>query len=268
MKIITFGKTSLLLFGALSFSVAFEPTPEHPQLTTSQFDSGRSEGKVAFDRLLVNNKSQIDVSLSRYTSGSALNNVKDIGAECHHLRTQVFELTKRIEAIGINGFGADNTKTQQALLMSIANLQLLDIDRKRLALALDRLCYAVKCFSKHTSTLDPETRLALEIESRDAHTVLDISSQFVAKPGAVEIADVLTSVVSVKDELDMVVTNYGIREGAKVGMLLSVLREEKVIAFARVVDVRDNISGAVIQNPASNFHHIHAGDKIQLFAQQ
>ena len=269
MKTATLFKTSLLLFGTLSFSVAFEPGPEHHQLIASQFVFEHSERKVASDQLLdYNNRLQNAVSSSQYTSGYALNIVKDIGAECNHLRTQAFELRKRIEALGVDGFGANIIKTQQALLVSVADLQLLDIDRKRLVLALGRLCNAVKCFSKHASTLDPEARLALEIESRDAHTILDISSQLVTKAGSLELSDEPPFVVSVKDDLAMVVTNYGIQEGAKVGMLLRILREEKVIAFARVVDVRDNISGAVIQDLTSNLDHIQVGDKILLFTQQ
>ena len=55
------------------------------------------------------------------------------------------------------------------------------------------------------------------------------------------------SVISVKEEWSFVVGNFGDKQGVKIGMPLRVKRGDEVIATLRVVDVRERICGAVIQ---------------------
>jgi hypothetical protein len=76
------------------------------------------------------------------------------------------------------------------------------------------------------------------------------------------------NVVSFKDEWSLVVGNLGEKQGVKVGMPLRVVRDGRVIATLRVVDVRQKICGAVIQEMDSGKEKIKVGDRLQADARQ
>jgi hypothetical protein len=69
------------------------------------------------------------------------------------------------------------------------------------------------------------------------------------------------SVLSVKDEWSFVVANIGEEQGVKIGMPLRVMRGEQKIASLRVVDVRQRICGAVIED--SGKEKVKVGDRLQ-----
>ena len=76
------------------------------------------------------------------------------------------------------------------------------------------------------------------------------------------------SVISVKEEWSLVVGNIGEKQGVKIGMPLRVMRADKMIATLRVVDVRQKICGAVIQEMDSEKEKIKVGDRLQVDARQ
>ena len=75
-------------------------------------------------------------------------------------------------------------------------------------------------------------------------------------------------VVDIKDDLSLVVANIGGKHGVKVGMPFQVLRGDEKIADVRVVDVRERICGAVIQNLKSEKQPIKSGDRLRADAKQ
>jgi hypothetical protein len=75
------------------------------------------------------------------------------------------------------------------------------------------------------------------------------------------------SVISVKDEWSFVVGNLGEKQGVKIGMPMRVMRGDKRIATLRVIDVRQRICGAVIQEMDSRKDRIKVGDRLQVDAQ-
>jgi DNA-binding cell septation regulator SpoVG len=74
------------------------------------------------------------------------------------------------------------------------------------------------------------------------------------------------SVISVKDEWSFVVGNLGEKQGVKIGMPMRVMRDDRKIATLRVVDVRQKICGAVIQEMDSEKEKIKVGDRLQVDA--
>jgi hypothetical protein len=74
------------------------------------------------------------------------------------------------------------------------------------------------------------------------------------------------SVISVKDEWSFVVGNLGEKQGVKIGMPMRVMRDDRKIATLRVVDVRQKICGAVIQEMDSEKEKIRVGDRLQVDA--
>jgi hypothetical protein len=63
-----------------------------------------------------------------------------------------------------------------------------------------------------------------------------------------------------------VVGNLGAQQGVKIGMPLRVVRSGRNIATLRVVDVREKISGAVVQEMDSEKDKIRVGDRLQVDA--
>src|ERR1700730_12786711 len=72
------------------------------------------------------------------------------------------------------------------------------------------------------------------------------------------------NVISVKDEWSFVVGNIGEKQGVKIGMPIRVMRGDKKIATLRVVDVRQRICGAVVQEMDSEKKKIKVGDRLQV----
>lgn len=178
------------------------------------------------------------------------------------LRRQAFELRKRVEMFGIRSHMIAPVRLEQTLLKSVNDLELIQADRKRLSAALMRLSQAALRFSSTVSACDPEARLSLEGETRNAYGVLAIANPLlIMEP---DIKDTLTDgvVVSVKKDFGMIVANLGAHHGVKIGMILNVHRSDKLIAYIRVVDVRDSISGALLHHLASAQDHIKLGDSI------
>ncbi|MEQ1842238.1 MAG: hypothetical protein ABL994_17670, partial [Verrucomicrobiales bacterium] len=66
----------------------------------------------------------------------------------------------------------------------------------------------------------------------------------------------------------LIVLNAGRRSGIRVGTPIAVLRGEKPVYSAMVVDVRDAISGAVLQDRMVAEGDVEVGDGIRLLPVQ
>jgi len=74
-------------------------------------------------------------------------------------------------------------------------------------------------------------------------------------------------VVSIKDELNLVVANIGSRNGVKVGMPFDVVRGDNIVGSVRIVDVREKIAGGLIQY-LTDRERIKTGDRLKVASQQ
>jgi hypothetical protein len=112
--------------------------------------------------------------------------------------------------------------------------------------------------------------MALEAQMRAAATALGVSGE---ESGPAPDDNLLPQrsltdgrVVSLKEELSLIVANIGKREGVQVGMPFKVVRDRKIIATVRVVDVREKIAGAVIVSQENEKTKIRAGDRLLIEA--
>ena len=110
-----------------------------------------------------------------------------------------------------------------------------------------------------------EARASLEMELRAADRMLGVGAG-----DDLDVGPTLTdaSVVEVKPEFALVVANIGRNAGVKVGMPFQVWRDNRRIGDVRVIDVRDRISGAVIQNLVSEEDSIQTGDRLRVDARR
>lgn len=203
---------------------------------------------------------------SRGTIQSLTESLAESNSEAEEFRRTCGELTLRMEALGIDA--SNGNKLQQRLLKAVSDLRLVQVEKDKLSDQLVRLTEAMLRFLKTASSTDADARMAVETETRNANELLGLPSQNAAQATAVPSTLVDAMVISVKDEWALVVANVGSRHGVKIGMPFRVLRGEAEIGLVRVVNVRENISGAVIQNINSGKEKIKVGDTLKVAAQQ
>ena len=208
---------------------------------------------------------------------SLTNSLAVANSEAEVFRRESAELKLRMEALGVDGLSGDKSKLEQRLLKAVRDLQLVQAEKDRLADELVGLSEAVLRFTKSATSADADARLALEARMRGVAAALGVPSAGGGnanggesqRSGAVNSrpADLTNGmVISIKEELSLVVCNIGSRQGAKVGMPFRVVRGDGVVGMVRVVDVREKISGAVIQSLDSEKNKIKVGDRLQVDA--
>jgi hypothetical protein len=233
---------------------------------------GKEELEASEAQLIVEDFARENQSLkSKLHEGEATiaalqKNLATATSEAEVFRRKAAELNLRLEALGLDAAGSSSGKLEQRLLAAVSDLKVVEDERKRLQEALIQLSEAVLRYEKATVSNDPEARLSLEAGMRRAGQALGI-----APPQSVEAAAVSSTladgmVISYKKELALVVTNIGARHGVKVGMPFQVLRGKNLIGTIRMVDVREKIAGAVIQNLNSEKETIKVGDRVKVDA--
>lgn len=209
--------------------------------------------------LLRRNLKEIREAVGTLTESLAVAN-----GEAELFRREAAELRLRLEALGLESAGEDRTGLEQRLLKAVRDLQLVTEERQKLSDQLVRLSEALIRFLKGVESSDPEARMALEAELREAGQVLGLSPDAVKQ--AAPVASTLTDamVISVKEEFRLVVANVGRKHGLRVGMPLEIIRGDAVIGHALVVDVREKISGAVVQDLSSEKETVKVGDRLKV----
>ncbi len=198
-------------------------------------------------------------SLKTLTSSLAESN-----AEAELFRRKYSDLQLRMEALGLAAAGKDRSKLEQRLLTAVSDLQLAQKERDEFRDQMLQLDEAMLQYLKTSQGGDAQARMDLETQLRRANDLVGRSTHTlsaVAQPGLMD-----GSVVSVKEEWSFVVGNIGEKQGVKIGMPLRVMRGERKIASLRVVDVRERICGAVVQEMDSEKEKIKVGDRLQVDA--
>jgi hypothetical protein len=226
-----------------------------------------SETRTALGALLREN-ANLSEQLKRAESSKAAlqKNLATSNAEAEILKRKISELMLRFEALGLDSAG-DSGKIEQRLLKAVNDLRLAEQERESLHQALVELTEAVIRFQKVAATSDAETRLALEAATRGASKALGGSTTGEATE-ATAVAATLTDglVIAVREDLALVVANIGRNHGVKIGMPFRIVRGDEDLAIVRVVDVREKIAGAVIQDLRSDNQKIQVGDRLKIGA--
>ena len=198
-------------------------------------------------------------SLRALTSSLAESN-----AEAELFRRKYSDLQLQMEALGLASANKDRAKLEQRLLAAVSDLQLAQKERDEYRDQMLRLDEAVLCYLKTSQSPDAKARMDVETQLRSIDKLVTKSSNTADSP---EPSLMDGSVISVKDEWSFVVGNFGGKEGVKIGMPMRVMRGDKRIATLRVIDVRQRICGAVIQEMDSKKDRIKVGDRLQVDAQ-
>jgi len=182
--------------------------------------------------------------------------------EVDALRRKYSDLQSRIETLGLESASKDRAKLEQRLLNAVSDLRLTENERERYRDEVLGLSEAVLHLLKTSSSADAQARMEVETQLRRANELVTKSQQLPEETSTLMDG----RVISVKSEWSLVVGNIGEKHGVKMGMPLRVMRGDQLIATLRVVDVRQKICGAVIQEMDSG--KIKVGDCLQADARK
>jgi hypothetical protein len=187
-------------------------------------------------------------------------------AESEVFKRQYGELKLRMEALGLASVGDNKEALEQRLLKAVRDLDLTRQEKDKLAERLVALSETILLALKTANVQDPQIRLEVEEQLRAANESLDTANA--QNPADAEPAELTNGqVISVKEEYGLLVVNLGSKQGVKIGMPFQIVRADRAVGRALVVDVRDRISGAVVEEFSSNIEKVKVGDQLRVDAQ-
>lgn len=189
-------------------------------------------------------------------------------AECEVFRRQYSDLKLRMEALGLASVGDNKEALEQRLLKAVRDLGLVRDEKDKLAERMVALSESVLLYMKTATAADPKIRMEVEGQIRAANEAMDESTAketMASAPVAANLND--GQIISVKDDYSLAVMNLGSVQGVKIGMPFVIVRGNRFIARGRVVDVREKISGAVIEEYGSNTEKVKVGDTMRVDVQ-
>lgn len=180
--------------------------------------------------------------------------------------TENRELKARIEALGLNAIGNDRSKLEQRLIKAVNDLSVSQAAMAENKKNLASLTEAILSLLKTSKDVSPEARLVVEAELRGANQKMGADTE--AAPKAEPAVASLTNarVISLKPELGLVVGNIGSSDSVKIGMPFRVYDGQTPIALVRVVDVREKLFGALIQETLSDKTPVKVGQRLKVAA--
>jgi hypothetical protein len=226
-----------------------------------------AETQVTAGALLSQNEElRRQLSLQQESVKTLTDSLAESNSEAEVFRRKYSDLQLRMEALGLDSANKDRAKIEQRLLAAVSDLQLAQKERDAYRDQMLRLTESMLRLLKTSTGGDAQARAEVEAQVRSTNELIAKSGE--NRPASEQPTLMDGSVVSVKEEWSLVVGNLGEKQGVKMGMPMRVLRGDKVIATLRVVDVRQKICGAVIQEMDSKKDKIKVGDRLQVDARQ
>jgi hypothetical protein len=226
----------------------------------SSLSDSKNESVTAGALLAQKEELRRQLSLSQETVKMLTTSLAESNAEAELFRRKFADLELRMEALGLASASKDRAKLEQRLLTAVSDLQLAQKERDQYRDQMMQLSETMLRYLKTAEGGDAQARMDVEAQLRGMNALVEKSTK--AQPENGSLLD--GSVISVKEEWSFVVGNFGAREGVKIGMPLRVKRGDEVVARLRVVDVRERICGAVIQE--SGKEKIKVGDRLEVDA--
>ena len=239
---------------------------ENSSLSESKVENveSRDGGMTPAALLAQNEELRKQLSIQQESVKTLTSSLAESNAEAELFRRKFSDLQLRMEALGLASANKDRAKIEQRLLTAVSDLQLAQKERDEYRDQMLRLNEAMLRYLKTSQGGDAQARMDVEAQLRGTNALAARSTSPPSNSAQPSLMD--GSVISVKEEWSFVVGNFGEKQGVKIGMPLRVMRGERKIATLRVVDVRQQICGAVIQEMDSEKEKIKVGDRLQVDA--
>jgi hypothetical protein len=164
----------------------------------------------------------------------------------------------QMEGLGVAALDASSAALQDRLLTAASDIRILSNQNKALAAALMDLSQATLDYAKAAPPVDGVPKKELDAKLAAAEKALATIQNEAAPAHDSDLLD--ARVVSLKEDAGVVVFNVGARHGVHTGMPFLIYRQDKPVARALVVDVRQDICGAVVQDQVSKDEPVKVGD--------
>jgi hypothetical protein len=251
--------------GNSSLSESKTENAEASETAAANSEPTRLPSEVTAVGLLHQNEElQKRLSIAQETLKALTSSLAESNAEAELFRRKYSDLQLQMEALGLASANKDRAKLEQRLLAAVSDLQFAQKERDEYRDQMLRLDEAVLCYLKTSQSGDAKARMDVETQLRSIDKLVTKSTN---EPESPEPSLMDGNVISVKDEWSFVVGNLGEKQGVKVGMPMRVMRGDERIATLRVIDVRQRICGAVIQEMNSKKGRIKVGDRLQVDTQ-
>ena len=254
--------TTLLMMGCVVLARGLAAEGDS-SLSESKIEN--AEQAVTAETLLAQNEQlRKQLSIEQESLRSLTTSLAESNAEAELFRRKYSDLELRMEALGLASANKDRAKLEQRLLSAVSDLHLAQKERDEYRDQMLRLNEAMLHYLKTSQSGDAQARMGVETQLRSTNQLATKSRNAPDSPRP-SLMD--GSIISLKEEWSFVVGNLGEKQGVKIGMPMRVMRDDRKIATLRVVDVRQKICGAVIQEMDSEKEKIKVGDRLQVDAQ-
>ena len=189
-------------------------------------------------------------------------------ADLEVFRRKYTDLSARMEAFGLASVGDNKEGLQERLLQAVNDLRLVRDEKNKLADGMMGLTESVLLYIKSAAVSDPQLRLQVEAQIRAANEAVDQAAAQEA-PASKVVENNLNNgkVLSVKEDLSLVLFDLGSLQGVKIGAPFLIVRGDRFVARVRVVEVRERFSGAVVEDYSSNTEKVKVGDTVRVDVQ-
>lgn len=189
-------------------------------------------------------------------------------AEAETFKRQAADLSLRLDTLGLAELENNPASLEQKLLTAVREARSQQKRATDLENSLVDLTEAVVTLLQQTEGISPQVRMDVEARLRKANEMLGALPPGVEEASAVE-ADLTNAlVVDLKPDLSLLVANVGSANGVRIGAPFRIIRANQIIGTAVAVDVRDRISGLIVQTLENEQIPAGKGDRLRIITRQ
>ena len=205
--------------------------------------------------------------LAETTIAALTSTVAEMGNSAEATRRELESAQIRLESLAATINDNSSSSLEKKLLECLRELRIIKNNDELARRQLLVLSESVQMLLLTASDINPQSRLSVEEELRKTTEVLG-ASYTLGKATSVEPNLNEGMVIDTKDEMSLVIANIGRAHGVRIGMPFQVFRNGKPINSIKIVDVREKISGGVIQSLTSDKSRVVKGDTLKVEAQK
>ena len=217
--------------------------------------------KVAQEQLETERKRTDESEIGRLAMVKSLAEAVRVSEE---QTTAARETELKLQALGVDLINQDENALEQRLLKAVRDLDIAQQEIERQSSVIHRLGESQLKLIKSSTQLSISERNEAETALAAADKALVASEAGNADPVDLSKA----RVVSIDSGIGLVVFDAGRRSGIRVGTPVTILRGDRPLYSAMIVDVRESITGAVLQDRMADAGEVEVGDGIRLLPEQ
>ena len=173
------------------------------------------------------------------------------------------DVREKLEALGVDLLNSSEDSLQQRLLKAVRDLDIMRQESERQRQAVHQLSEA---FLKYIAST-PEAPEAARGAANDAIAKAGRALDALVNSDQIEVKKLEKSqVIRFDSKIGLIVVDAGRKSGVRVGTPITIGRNDQPIYTALIVDVRDSICGALLQEKIGEASGVKPGDQVRPLA--